>query len=397
MLSRPARPLFTSFSRAMAVAVAGYLVAVAPVSAKAQDVLVLDDPLPAELAERIEGAGVLRGTDPLPAAPLVYGGQAGAGVAEALAELPAAALVVFTDCAAGDSLTNLKGISARIAVPAEGSCDATALGESFAEAATLPPSERLAALQRGGYRMLPANAAATPAAGTGGLVISAMPIETLRPVEGSGTIVLANLGETPFEARPAAVPSASGVQPSRPGLPQPSIIIGDLAVLSTTGEPGPLGMAYAARETIRQRDPAMFERLVSQGAFDPSEDQIAAAIQTELLRMGCYRGTVDGDWGGGSASALARYAETGGASGLSGADPDIALFRAVIRADEVACPAPVAPRPVAAVNDPPRGPRASRGDVPVQPRRDPTPPPAETAPVDRRINTGPSGLSGVFR
>lgn len=387
--------------RLVLMAVAG-LLAAGPASAKAQDVMSLNAPLPEGLASRIDGAQIMDDAGQVPGSALIYGGQAGADTVAALAELPDGAIVVFTNCAAGEAMSGLQSVSARIMVPANTACDVEGLADGFAKAALAAPDERLAILETSGFRALAAGEDPAPRAAAigGGLVISAMPIETISP-SGGGSIVLANLGETPVDPRPAPFATITDAQPSRPGLPEPSIVVGDLAVLMTTGERGPLGMPFTSRETIRQRDPAMFERLVSQGAFDPAEGQIAAAIQTELLRMGCYRGTVDGDWGAGSTSALERYAETGGAAGLSGADPDVTLFRAVIRADEVACPAPAQPTPTVARNRPSGGggggaaapartnsqPAASGSRTPRQ-----APPPAETPPAERRLDPGRVGF-----
>lgn len=140
----------------------------------------------------------------------------------------------------------------------------------------------------------------------GGLVISALPVQ---PLEGGEVIEASPAAPVQLAALPA-LPDA----PRRAGLPEPSIIVGDLAVLTTMAERGPLGTPRPAREAIRQRDSAIFERLLSQGAFDPDADQLAAALQTELAQMNCYGGGIDGDWGAGSAAALGRYFQTLGAA-----------------------------------------------------------------------------------
>ena len=243
--------------------------------------------------------------------------------------------------------------------------------------------------------VLPLMLATGPALAEGGLVISAIPIE---PLAGSDVI-------TPAEA-PLSVMAALPAGP-RPGLPRPSMILGDMAVLMTMAERGPMGVPFAQREAIRQRDAAMFERLLMQGAFDPEPPSASAAIQTELARMDCYSGGIDGDWGRGSAAALARYVEAGGRAPPDSA-PDAGLFRALARGGDITCPpqrvvAPVAPRatqgqasragqPRAAATTSARRPAATQ--PPAARTGAPTAAPAQDS--GRGINRGLMG-AGVFR
>ncbi|WP_405402645.1 hypothetical protein [Paracoccus sp. Ld10] len=233
----------------------------------------------------------------------------------------------------------------------------------------------------------------------GGLVISAMPLETGLPATGDG-VITASLAPDPAAL---ALPLAGFDQPQplRPGLPRPSIVVGDMAVLLTAGPRGPYGLPHPARDAIRNRDAAMFARLLGQGAFDPDPGQEEAAIQSELARMACYSGAIDGDWGGGSVAALARYAQAGGAAEAN-LQPDLALFRAIIGADSVTCPPPA---PVAATSAPspsqPSQPAARQTSTPrAAPAGSggtaPAAAPSQSPGAPRQINPGLMG-TGVFR
>src|SRR5690606_14482181 len=221
-----------------------------------------------------------------------------------------------------------------------GNCDAEALAQSFAAAAAEEGASRREVLRKGGYRLSEATAVAATAP-AGGLVISALPAESMRAT-GASPVILASADPNPVIATDTADDSAAfapeaAATARRPGGPEPSIIVGDLAVLVAADSRGPLGMPYQAREEIRRRDPAMFNRLLGRGAFDPEGEQVAAAIQTELARMNCYNGGIDGPWGSGSASALRRYFEEAGAAQAS-TTPEIGLYRGMINREAVECP-----------------------------------------------------------
>ncbi|MDP0928084.1 hypothetical protein Q0601_12940 [Paracoccus onubensis] len=221
-----------------------------------------------------------------------------------------------------------------------GNCDAEALAQSFAAAAVKEGASRREVLRKGGYRLSEATAVAATAP-AGGLVISALPAESMRAT-GASPVILASADPNPVIASDTANDSVALAPESvatarRLGAPEPSIIVGDLAVLVAADSRGPLGMPYQAREEIRRRDPAMFNRLLGRGAFDPEGEQVAAAIQTELARMNCYNGGIDGAWGSGSASALRRYFEEAGAAQAS-TTPEIGLYRGMISREAVECP-----------------------------------------------------------
>ncbi|MCQ0990455.1 caspase family protein [Jiella marina] len=57
----------------------------------------------------------------------------------------------------------------------------------------------------------------------------------------------------------------------------------------------------------------------------PEPDDLAAQLQTELKRLGCYRGRIDNDWGPMSRRALEEYFNETGVKGAE-LEPDIALL-----------------------------------------------------------------------
>ncbi|MBC9246821.1 hypothetical protein H4P12_08860 [Paracoccus sp. 11-3] len=383
-------------------------------AAQAQNILALRVPLPQALSERLGGERVISDPADIPSTGhlLIYAQDLGDDPRGLVAALPANALLVVGDCAAGLQLEGIGPVAAQIAVPnASEDCDAAALADAFVNAATLSGDAdgRTELLESGGYQVIGRGAPVriSGAASAGGLVISALPMETVAAAS-SEEVVLVSLGSTSQFADPAPFAAVDEAQP-RAGLPEPSIIIGDMAVLMAAGDPGPLGMPFAAREAVRQRDPAMFARLVAQGAFDPEDTQTTQAIQTELARMHCYVGSVDGQWGGGSSRAVDRYIEAGGPAGIAAQSPDVQMFRALISAEDITCPEVA---PVAAA-DPPRDVRSntsSRSTSNTTPRRNggsgatTTRRPAattSTAPAQqqstgrRQINPGILGLGNI--
>lgn len=146
--------------------------------------------------------------------------------------------------------------------------------------------------------------------------------------------------------------------PQRAGFAVPSIIIGRVPA----GREAEFGIgvlmpetiaqysfAYddlTAREALREADPEMFRKLVSQGYVDPPETEIASALQGELQRMKCYSARIDGAWGAGSQRAAAAYFATRGisAQGL-GAQASPPLFRAVVLGGDVTCAVAVRAQP----------------------------------------------------
>lgn len=212
------------------------------------------------------------------------------------------------------------------------------------------------------------------------LVITPLPVET--PGETTVPVLRATVPTDPAEGAPgptgASPPAAPTPQtlPVRPGLPLPSVIVGELATLLAPDRRGPLGVPRDTRDRIRQIDPARFDRMLGGGGFDPQEDQLAAAIQTELSTFGCYDGGIDGDWGGGSVSALRRYFDAAGESGPT--DPALDLFRQMAGSGAVRCPEirTVAPAATPAARQPAAQPAAQPASQPARgnaARRDPAP------------------------
>lgn len=209
--------------------------------------------------------------------------------------------------------------------------------------------------------------------------------------------------EPPANTQIAALPVAAG-------LPEPSIIIGllepEAAAFGAVAAPSEVGSTeityenLAERRRLRSEQPELFETLVSSGAFDPPEQLLVVALQTELERMRCYTAGVDGQWGGGSRRSVQRYFdEIAGVEAVS-LDPEIPLFRQIIRRDDILCPAPVARAPAASgstrqtttrTNSPARVTATpSRRAATQAPARRPAP--AKKQPTIR-LGTG----SGVFR
>jgi hypothetical protein len=72
---------------------------------------------------------------------------------------------------------------------------------------------------------------------------------------------------------------------------------------------------------------------------------LALAVQTELQRLNCYLGALDGDWGRGSRSALEAYGKAAGTTPDT-LDPTPALLQQLqARPDAKLCPDPAKPKP----------------------------------------------------
>ncbi|MCL1629202.1 caspase family protein [Roseibaca sp. V10] len=120
---------------------------------------------------------------------------------------------------------------------------------------------------------------------------------------------------------------------------------------------------------------------------DAPED-LATALQTELQRVGCYRMRIDGDWGGGSASALRAFLNETGDSGEDTV-PTAEMWRLVRAAEGEICAAPVrtsapAPAPSPRVTTP----------RPAAPAPAPPPPAPAPAPSGRSLS---NSFGGGFR
>lgn len=93
---------------------------------------------------------------------------------------------------------------------------------------------------------------------------------------------------------------------------------------------------------------AWFERTVNKGRSAQTDDQggsdessLASELQSELKRLGCLGGRVDGIWGSGSRRALARFADQAGLSLDS--EPTQEALEAAKNADSARCRVATAP------------------------------------------------------
>ena len=342
----------------------------------------------AQIAADWQGAAALiLAVDTCPAA------QADAPVPTLPEPPPRALLVAPADCAAGPRLT-----------------------EALADALTRPGAEIGAAMRAAGFTVrqgagwpgfTATQGQARPGATHDSFILDA-PQQPVQPVQAPAPAAVAVLAAAP-------APQDRMAHPTPPGMPDPSVIVGDLP--EDAPEPAPVQPEVAAviegqamdsgfeeRERLRTDDAALFTSLLESGAFDPPPQEQVAAIQSELARMGCYAGGIDGEWGPGSRAAVQRYVAAGGGS-VPSDEPDPALFRALAARPDVRCPPP-APRPTVAATPQTRTAPAPAAATPRRtapattaaptPQRQPAPPaPAATAP-QRRIDPNAIG-TGLFR
>lgn len=89
--------------------------------------------------------------------------------------------------------------------------------------------------------------------------------------------------------------------PQQDGTPAPPAVGTQVASLSPQGMEG-------ARETVVSGLETLIVGAAVSGQTDEQKaTELARGVQTELRRLGCYRSTIDGDWGSGSQRALADY------------------------------------------------------------------------------------------
>ncbi|OCX66561.1 hypothetical protein BFP70_04900 [Thioclava sp. SK-1] len=176
----------------------------------------------------------------------------------------------------------------------------------------------------------------------------------------------------------------------RAGLPEPSVIVGliDGEDIQDTAE-----ISYdnlVARQNLRHAEPELFAQLAQAGAFDPPPSLVALAIQTELARMRCYTTGIDGIWGNGSRNAVGRYFAQRSDVAATTMEPAAQLFRQIITADDVTCPAPVAAaRNVRQTTSPAAAPTRRATPAAAKPAAQ------APAPNTRKIQSGTT--LGVFR
>jgi hypothetical protein len=108
-----------------------------------------------------------------------------------------------------------------------------------------------------------------------------------------------------------------------------------------------------------------------------SGEELAIAVQTELQRLNCYRGRIDGDWGKGSKSALARYYKAIESPDVGTEPTQVILVALRKKQDERLCPDPVSAPPNKKEPKKPTntGPTVNAPPPPPPPPQTPTPPP----------------------
>ncbi|MFQ6549985.1 caspase family protein [Aestuariibius sp. 2305UL40-4] len=209
-----------------------------------------------------------------------------------------------------------------------------------------------------------------------------------------------------FAAQPAPAPASL---PTPQGLPEPSIIVGvieeddpDFDVVGDDGTSALSGSELSIadpqeREALRRDNPTLFTALLDQGAFDPAQPELPRAIQTELARLNCYTAGIDGIWGAGSRNSVARYfAEAGGAPESN--EPTIGLFRTLMAADEVRCPAvQVAAPQTTRTTTTRQNTRQTTTTRATQQRTAPAAPAPATQPSSGGRTIRSTGSTGVFR
>jgi hypothetical protein len=87
---------------------------------------------------------------------------------------------------------------------------------------------------------------------------------------------------------------------------------------------------------IREAEPVYQKALVQKGDVNTPRDALARDIQTELRRVGCYLGEVDGVWGIGSRRAVSIFMDRINAS-LPTHDPDVFMLSLLRTQDNAVC------------------------------------------------------------
>ncbi|MHA7772315.1 caspase family protein [Roseibium sp. M-1] len=110
------------------------------------------------------------------------------------------------------------------------------------------------------------------------------------------------------------------------------------AQTSPAAEPVPDKITVAAlspSDTVAQEAPALSEPSEQSRSLSPEE--LASAMQTELNRLGCPVGRVDGDWGNRSRGALRTFGKEAGIE-LVSLDPDAAVLDLLKKSTGRICP-----------------------------------------------------------
>jgi hypothetical protein len=171
------------------------------------------------------------------------------------------------------------------------------------------------------------------------------PLPALGPAPVLAAAAAARTALAPVAA--AAVPAALPVAPA-PALPAPaSARLAALAPAAAGGASQP-----AARTApVSEPRPVLVGAAPGSPPPEPVPDDLPRAVQEELRRTGCYNLPVDGDWGGGSRNALARFHEVTGTD-PGPLDPTEAVWRQLRAAPDGICPPPPKPQTAAAPKAP---------------------------------------------
>ncbi|MDQ8697278.1 hypothetical protein [Hyphomicrobium sp. LHD-15] len=95
--------------------------------------------------------------------------------------------------------------------------------------------------------------------------------------------------------------------------------------VTTPATAQPISGATWKSVVVREAEPIYQQALVQERAVHTTRDTLARDIQTELRRVGCYVGEIDGVWGGGSKRAVLIFMDRINAS-LPTHDPDVFML-----------------------------------------------------------------------
>ncbi len=95
--------------------------------------------------------------------------------------------------------------------------------------------------------------------------------------------------------------------------------------VTTPATAQPVSGATWKSVVVREAEPIYQQALVQERAVSATRDTLARDIQTELRRVGCYVGEIDGVWGGGSKRAVLIFMDRINAS-LPTHDPDVFIL-----------------------------------------------------------------------
>jgi hypothetical protein len=176
-----------------------------------------------------------------------------------------------------------------------------------------------------------------------------LPVEFL-PLS-STTEVLENYSNTACDvavvAESAAAKTVRGLSPADGHIILPEKIAGDgTAAASPTraAAPTPAPAPAPAPAPTRRAAPEPQSAPIRRAAPRPAPVDLATPLQTELKRIGCLTGRVDGIWGRGSRAALKRFSDQAGLR--LGSEPSQQAIDEARRTDVGYCrPVRVAPKP----------------------------------------------------